>query len=65
MINDDQIDVITNSVKVPEHRELVLAALSALANRSTVKRLSDALPQKLKRWQGFRCVRIANLRVSK
>ena len=29
MINDDQIDVITISVKVPAHRELVLAALSA------------------------------------
>jgi predicted dehydrogenase len=29
MIDDDQIDVITISVKVPEHRELVLAALSA------------------------------------
>ena len=29
MINDGQIDVITISVKVPAHRELVLAALSA------------------------------------
>src|SRR5579863_7047330 len=29
MINDDQIDLITISVKVPDHRELVLAALSA------------------------------------
>src|SRR5580692_4884031 len=29
MINDEQIDVITISVKVPAHRELVLAALSA------------------------------------
>jgi predicted dehydrogenase len=29
MINDDEIDVITISVKVPAHRELVLAALSA------------------------------------
>src|SRR5579859_7608099 len=29
MINDDQIDVITISVKVPEHQELLLAALSA------------------------------------
>jgi len=29
MINHDQIDVITISVKVPAHRELVLAALSA------------------------------------
>jgi predicted dehydrogenase len=29
MINDDQIDVITISVKVPEHRKLVLAALGA------------------------------------
>jgi len=29
MINDDQIDVISISVKVPAHRELVLAALSA------------------------------------
>ena len=29
MINDDQIDVITISVKVPEHRDLVLAALGA------------------------------------
>ena len=29
MINDDQIDVITISVKVPEHRNLVLAALGA------------------------------------
>src|ERR1700719_2115366 len=29
MINDDQIDVITISVRVPAHRELVLAALSA------------------------------------
>jgi predicted dehydrogenase len=29
MINDDQIDVITISAKVPAHRELVLAALSA------------------------------------
>ena len=29
MINDDQIDVITVSVRVPAHRELVLAALSA------------------------------------
>jgi predicted dehydrogenase len=29
MIDDDQIDVITISVKVPEHRELVLAALDA------------------------------------
>ena len=29
MINDDQIDVITISVKVPAHRELVLAALNA------------------------------------
>jgi predicted dehydrogenase len=29
MINDDQIDVITISVKVPEHRQLVLAALGA------------------------------------
>jgi predicted dehydrogenase len=29
MINDDQVDVITISVRVPAHRELVLAALSA------------------------------------
>lgn len=29
MIRDDRIDVITISVKVPEHRELVLAALQA------------------------------------
>jgi predicted dehydrogenase len=29
MINDDQIDLITISVKVPAHRELVLGALSA------------------------------------
>ena len=29
MIRDDRIDVITISVKVPEHRELVLAALEA------------------------------------
>jgi predicted dehydrogenase len=29
MIDDDRIDVITISVKVPEHRELVLAALEA------------------------------------
>jgi predicted dehydrogenase len=29
MIGDDQIDVITISVKVPEHRDLVLAALDA------------------------------------
>jgi predicted dehydrogenase len=29
MIDDDRIDVITISVKVPEHRELVLAALDA------------------------------------
>ena len=29
MIGDDQIDVITISVNVPAHRELVLAALSA------------------------------------
>ena len=29
MINDDQIDVITISVEVPAHRELVLAVLSA------------------------------------
>src|SRR5580693_7266013 len=29
MINDDQIDLITISVRVPAHRELVLAALSA------------------------------------
>jgi predicted dehydrogenase len=29
MIRDDRIDVITISVKVPEHRELVLAALDA------------------------------------
>jgi predicted dehydrogenase len=29
MIDDDRIDVITISVKVPEHRELVLAALAA------------------------------------
>jgi predicted dehydrogenase len=29
MIDDDRIDVITISVKVPEHRELVLAALGA------------------------------------
>jgi len=29
MISDDRIDVITVSVKVPEHRELVLAALHA------------------------------------
>src|SRR6202011_749839 len=29
MIRDDQIDVITISVKVPAHRELVLAALDA------------------------------------
>lgn len=29
MIHDDQIDVITISVKVPAHRELVLAALNA------------------------------------
>src|SRR4051794_914079 len=29
MIDDDQIDVITISVKVPEHREFVLAALDA------------------------------------
>ena len=29
MICDDRIDVITISVKVPEHRELVLAALDA------------------------------------
>jgi predicted dehydrogenase len=29
MLSDDRIDVITVSVKVPEHRELVLAALDA------------------------------------
>jgi len=29
MIGDDQIDIITISVRVPEHQELVLAALSA------------------------------------
>ena len=29
MISDDRIDVITISVKVPAHRELVLAALDA------------------------------------
>jgi predicted dehydrogenase len=29
MIRDDRIDVITIAVKVPEHRELVLAALDA------------------------------------
>src|SRR6201987_6035245 len=29
MIDDERIDVITISVKVPEHRELVLAALDA------------------------------------
>src|SRR6202048_2350951 len=29
MIRDDRIDVITISVRVPEHRELVLAALQA------------------------------------
>src|SRR5246500_339284 len=29
MIRDDRIDIITISVKVPEHRELVLAALEA------------------------------------
>src|SRR5580700_7337108 len=29
MIDDDRIDVITISVKVPAHRELVLAALAA------------------------------------
>jgi predicted dehydrogenase len=29
MVGDDQIDVITVSVNVPAHRELVLAALSA------------------------------------
>ena len=29
MIRDDRIDVITISVKVPAHRELVLAALDA------------------------------------
>jgi predicted dehydrogenase len=29
MIQDDQIDVVTIAVKVPAHRELVLAALEA------------------------------------
>jgi predicted dehydrogenase len=29
MIDDDRTDIITVSVKVPEHRELVLAALEA------------------------------------
>jgi Oxidoreductase family, NAD-binding Rossmann fold len=50
MIGDDQIDVITISVNVPAHRELVLAALDAGKAVYTVRRLSGAPSGKLKRW---------------
>ena len=49
MIRDDKIDIVTVSVNVPAHRELVLAALKA-GKQSTARRLSDAASRKLKRW---------------
>ena len=41
MIGDDQIDVITISVNVPAHRELVLAARSRRESRTCLKDLSS------------------------
>jgi predicted dehydrogenase len=49
MIQDDQIDVVTIAVKVPSHRELVLAALEQ-AKRCSARLPSDAPSRRLKRW---------------
>jgi len=49
MIRDDRIDLITISVRVPAHRELVLAALEA-GKPCTARRPSDAPSRRLKRW---------------
>ena len=50
MIRDDLIDVITISIKVPAHRELVLAALDA-GKAVYCEALSDAASRKRKRWR--------------
>src|ERR1700752_1974284 len=49
MMLDERIDVITIAVKVPDHRELVLAALEA-GKASTASRHSGAPSQSPMRW---------------
>lgn len=53
MIRDERIDIVTVAVKVPAHRELVLAALAA-GKRSTARRRSATTPRRRKRWPARR-----------